>query len=494
MPKKTYKASQEPRIDIYHKGSTQRADLLLELVDEYGQKLLPWQKYVLKRWLAEDRDGNFVNLNCGLSVPRQNGKTEIIVNRIIYGIIFRKAVGLFTAQKQTTVDVVKRRVEDFFYDSPYEEIFNLLSPRFRQKRMNYNFIEFTNGAVYRFATRTRLGGLGDTNDEVLCDEAAEMVDSHQSTLLPTISAAKTGNPQMIYCGTPPMAETVGEVFGRIRKQALAGAKGTCWTEWSVENLTDRDDMEAWYDTNPSLGTFLLPSAIQSESHQLSTDDFNRMRLGWWSGIEEKRAIPQATWDKLYNANPEFDDKYMPIYSVKFSPDRSTYALAVAQPLKSGRIHVEIVMSDPMERGFSKLSKWLIDRWRKCAWIIVDGVTGQAILHEDLTSGGVPKKKIIMPNMKDVVAAHQFMQDAIDRGELSHFGQPLLDQSVRITKKRMLGRYGGFGWESMTNNLSTAPLDASTFALWGQKTHSKEQVSEMDASANSKKWHDILSNL
>ena len=493
MAKKHFTASQTPRIDIFEAGDTQKAELLFELLDEYGIHLLEWQKLVLRRWLAEDDAGKFVNLNCGLSVPRQNGKTEIIVARIIYGIIFRKAHGYFSAQQQDTADVVKKRVQDFFYNSPYEEIFNLLTPRFRQKPRNYAFMEFENGAYYQFQTRTRLGGLGMTNDELIFDEAADVLDQHESTLLPTISAAHTGNPQVIYCGTPPMAETIGAVFGRVRGQILSGGKGS-WTEWGTENLTDKDDVETWYKTNPSLGTFLLPSAIETESRSLSNDDFNRMRLGWWSGIEDKRAIPQKQWDELYTEKPEFDDGLRPVYAVKFAPDRSDYSLVVAQPLKDGRIHCEVVMQQPMTRGTAKLAKWLIDRYQKCAKIIVDGVTGQAILLEDLKSGGVPLKKIIQPNMKEVVAAHQFMLDAINNKELSHYNQPLLNQTVRVTKQRQMGRYGGFGWDSMSKHLSTCALDAATFALWGQKVFAQKAMTADDIAKNNQKWHDILANI
>lgn len=482
-----------PRIDIYQPGNTEKAELLFQLLDEYGTKLLPWQRHVLRRWLAEDENGNFVNLICGLSVSRQNGKTEIIVARIIYGIIFRKAIGLFTAQQQQTADVVKRRIQDFFYENPYEEIFNLLTPRFRQKPRNYAFMEFENGSRYTFTTRTRMGGLGTTNDELICDEAADMTDDHEATLMPTISAAKSGNPQVIYAGTPPMATSVGEVFSRNRKQILSGAPGA-WTEWSVERLTDRDDREAWYKTNPSLGEFLLPSAVEAEATSLSSDNFNRMRLGWWSGVEDKRAIPQKDWDALYTEKPQFDDDYMPVYAVKFSPDRSDYSLAVAMPLKDGKVHVEIVMQRPMSEGWSRLSKWLIDRWRNCAKIIVDGATGQAILFEELTRAGVQPKRIMQPNMKDIVAAHQFIYDAIQKKEFSHYNQPLLNQTVRVTKMRQMGRYGGFGWESMSKELSTAALDAATFAFWGQKVFQKKVTTGATLAENEKKWHDILSSL
>ena len=487
------KAVQTPRIDIYQPGDTTKADLLLELLEEYGTTFLPWQKLVLHRWLAEDENGNFANLDCGLSVSRQNGKTELLKARIIYGIIFHKAQGLFTAQQQGTADVVKRRVQDFFYENQYEEIFNLLTPQFRKKPKNYDYIEFMNGARYVFRTRTRLGGLGTTNDELICDEAADMTDDHQATLLPTISAAKSGNPQVIYCGTPPMATTVGEVFSRTRKQIMTGKSG-CWTEWGVERLTDKDDIKAWYETNPSLDTFLLRNAIEAEARSLSSDDFNRMRLGWWSGVEEKRAIAQKDWDALYTEKPDFDDTFRPVYAVKFSPDRTDYSLVVAQPLKDGKIHVEIVLQRPMAEGWARLSKWLIDRWRDCAKIIIDGATGQAILFEELTRAGISPKKIVQPNMKEIVAAHQFMYDAIQKGELSHYNQPLLNQTVRITKMRQMGRYGGFGWDSMSKNMNTSALDAATFAYWGQKVFAKKVASGGSIEANNQKWKEILSNI
>lgn len=440
--------------------------------------------------LAVDNDSHLF-LCTRSNIPTHN--TEIIVARIIYGIIFRKAIGLFTAQQQQTADVVKRRIQDFFYENPYEEIFNLLTPRFRNKPRNYAYIEFVNGAIYTFTTRTRMGGLGTTNDELICDEAADMTDDHEATLMPTVSAAKSGNPQVIYCGTPPMATTAGEVFARQRKQLLSGSPGA-WTEWSVDHLTDRDDREAWYKTNPSLGEFLLPSAVEAESTSLSSDNFNRMRLGWWSGVEDKRAIQQKVWDGLYTEKPEYDDSFRPVYAIKFSPDRSDYSIAGAMPLKDGKIHVEIIMQRPMSEGWARLSKWLIERWRDCSKIIIDGATGQAILFEELTRAGVAPKKIVQPNMKEIVAAHQFVYDAIQKGELSHYNQPLLNQTVRATKMRQLGRYGGFGWESMSKNLSTAALDAATFAYWGQKVFGKKASNGATIAENNQKWHDILSKI
>lgn len=491
MPKLTF-GSQKPRIDIYKPGNTKKAELLFDLLAEYGTPLYPWQKEVLRRWLAEDEDGNFVNLECGLSVPRQNGKGEVIVARIIYGIIFRKATGLYTAQLQDSVDVIRKRVQNFFYENEHEEIFNLLSDRFKKKPMNYDFIEFRDGNVYKFKTRIRLSGLGNTNDEVINDEAAEMLDAHQSALTPTVSAAKTRNPQIIYAGTPPMEDTVGEVFARVRANKLSGGQGA-WTEWSVENYTSKHLKKAWYKTNPSLGYSLLLSAIEAET-SMSTNDFNRMRLGWWAGIEEKRAIKQDEWDRLVNAMPDFDERWRPVYAVKFSPDRSSYSLAAALPLKDERVHVEIVMNRPMSDGFTRIVKFLMERWRDSAAIIIDGQTGAPILYEELTKEGIPPKRIIQPTMKEVVAAHQFMKDAIVRQEVCHFDQPLLNETVRITKERAFGRYGGFGWDSMSKHLSTSAIDAVTYALWGQRVFAKKSKTAEDKKLSREKWNQILSNI
>lgn len=496
-----YKANQTPRIDIYIPGKTDRAELLFELLDEYGTKLYEWQRLVLRRWLAEDADGRFVNQTCGLSVPRQNGKTEVIVARIIYGIIFRKANGLFTAQSQGTADIVRQRVQEFFYENPYEEIFNMLTPRFRLKPKNFDFIEFQNGARYKFTTRTRMGGLGSTNDEVINDEAADMYDAHEETLRPTVSAAKTGNPQFIYCGTPPMVESVGEVFPRTRKKILEGQKG-CWTEWSVDVLTDPSDKEAWYKTNPSLGKCLLEHAIEGEMASLSLDGFNRMRLGWWAGVEDKRAIAQKDWDACHTEAPEFDDSFAPIYAIKFSPDRSMFALAVAQPLKTGQIHCELALYRPMSDGFQKIVRWLTGvavgdsqpRWKKCAKIIIDGATGQDILFEDLISSNVPAGKILRPNVREVTSAHEFFVNGLHERQFSHYGQPALDQTVRITKIRPIGRNGGFGWESMNREMTTCALDAVTFAFWGQKTLSKRVATAEEKAKNNERVRQILSQL
>ena len=198
----------------------------------------------------------------------------------------------------------------------------------------------------------------------------------------------------------------------------------------------------------------------------------------------------------------FDDNYAPIYAVKFSPDRTTFSIAVAQPLASGKIHVEIARHRPMSDGFQAIVKWFMEtppqgtepRWKKANKIIVDGATGQDILIEDMTSVGIPMKKIVRPNMKEVATAHEFMFTGIKDQTFSHYRQPALDQAVRIAKIRPIGRQGAFGWGSTNPEMTTCALDAATFAFWGARTMAKKILTPEEKAKNSERVRQILSQL
>jgi len=122
--------SQKPRIDIYNNGDIELADKTIELCEAYGIKLLPWQRAILYRWMATDEFEKWVNPECGLSVPRQNGKSELIIVRIIGGMVFLGEALVYTAQSDNTVKEIKRRVMRFFYDAD-EELRDMLTDEFK---------------------------------------------------------------------------------------------------------------------------------------------------------------------------------------------------------------------------------------------------------------------------------------------------------------------------------------------------------------------------
>lgn len=478
--------NQTPRIDHYKDGDIWLADKTIQLLEEYGIKLLEWQKAIVYRWMAldwneEDQRWLWTNPKAGLLVPRQNGKTEIIIARIIGGMIFMDEALIYTAHSDKTVDEVKRRVQNFFYQAE-EEIRDLLTGEFDKEPKSLDYIELRTKGRCVFRTRTRTGGLGTTNDTLILDEAQEETDAQQEALLPTISAGKSQNQQILRAGTPPSGGGSGTVFIRIRQNVIEGKDhDTCWQEWSVELLTDPSDQEAWYMANPSLGYHLMVAAVRNEAADMAIDSFNKMRLSWIAGLESKRAITDGMWSRLKVDKVTLEENPKLVYCIKFAPDGSAVSLGVGVYMPNGMVHIEILERKPMSAGTYWITNWLFakpqNRWRKAKKIIVDGASGTQLLVEELVRTDKRiSKRILTPNVKDAGAAYGAFQTGVEQRQLTHIDQPGLNGSIKTAKKRSIGKDGMFGYASMNPDIQIDPTECAAFCFYGairfknEKTH------------------------
>lgn len=478
--------NQIPRIDNFNDGDIWLADKTIQLLQHYGVKLLDWQKAIIYRWLAvywddEEQRWKWSNPKAGLLVPRQNGKTEIIIARIIGGMIFMEEALIYTAHSDKTVDEVKRRVQNFFYQAE-EEIRDLLTAEFDKEPKSLDYIELRNKARCVFRTRTRTGGLGTTNDTLILDEAQEETDAQQEALLPTISAGKSQNQQILRAGTPPSGGGTGTVFIRIRQNVIDGKDHeTCWQEWSVELLTDPQDEEAWYDANPSLGYHLMVAAVRNEAKDMAVDSFNKMRLGWIAGRESKRAISDDIWNRQKIEKVTLEEKPKLVYCVKFSPDGSAVSLGVGVYMPNDMVHVELIERKPMSAGTYWITNWLFDkkhdRWRSAAKIIIDGASGTQLLVEELhrTDRRIGKK-ILTPNVKEAAAAYAGFLAALEQRQITHYDQPALNGSIKTAKKRPIGKEGMFGFATLNPDMQIDPTECAAFCHYGAVRFAKNHKS------------------
>lgn len=472
--------NQTPRVDQFNDGDIWLADKTIRLMEHYGIKLLDWQKAIIYRWMAvywseEEQHWKWSNPKAGLLVPRQNGKTEIIIARVIGGMIFMEEALIYTAHSDKTVDEVKRRVQNFFYQAK-EEIRDLLTSEFDKEPKSLDYIELRNKGRCVFRTRTRTGGLGTTNDTLIIDEAQEETDAQQEALMPTISAGKSQNQQLLRAGTPPSGGGSGTVFVRIRANVLEGKDHeTCWQEWSVELLTDPSDEDAWYYANPSLGYHLMVAAARNEAKDMAVDSFNKMRLGWIAGIESKRAISDALWSVLKVEKVALEENYKRVYAVKFSPDGSAVSLGVGIYMPNDTVHVEIIERKPMSAGTHWITNWLFakapgqdrKRWRKAGKIIIDGASGTQLLVEELVrTDRRISKRILTPNVKEAGAAYSAFQTAVEQATLTHYDQPALNGSIKTAKKRSIGKDGMFGYASLNPDIQIDPTECAAFCYYG----------------------------
>ena len=213
---------------------------------------------------------------------------------------------------------------------------------------------------------------------------------------------------------------------------------------------------------------------------MSQDSFNKMRLGWIPGVDAQRVFTDDEWNALAVKEVKLPPEPELVYAIKFAPDRSAVTLAVGVPIGE-KIHVEIIERKRMSEGMSWLVRWLLDRWRNCNQIIIDGAAGQGLLIEELLrSEPKMKKRILTPNVKEAGSAYALFYQAIQDGTLTHYNQPILNTAIRTAKRRDIGKDGMFGYASLNPAIQMDAVDAAAFAYYGanrfrgkRKTASKQ---------------------
>lgn len=428
----------------------------------------PWQMSALCDWMALTPYGRWVNMTCGGSVARQNGKSGLVEGRAEAGMLMYSEQVVYTAHLQKTATETFEEMASFF-DMPKlrKHIKDIKTALGREQ------IILNNGARIKFLARTRNGGRGQHGDLLIFDEAQELDSDQQASFLPAISAS--GNPQTIYVGTPPDPNATGGVFRKIRDSAIAGkTKSTSWFEFSVPEIGNVRDVSRWAETNPALGRRILLSTIESECDQMAPDMFARERLGWWMPIVEHKieyAIPADIWDACRSEEPKPEGKTA--YGVKFSQDGATVSLCGAVIPKDGPARISLIETRPTGHGIRWLGDWLNERYKKACCVVIDGRNGVDVLVERISDTWKMKGSVIRPTTKEMIAAVGMLTNALNEKAVTwYFGQEALRESAITTTKRSIGGGWGFGGENST------PIEACALALWGAETSKRNPSKEM----------------
>ena len=436
--------------------STKNSDYkkAIELYERSRRKSQKWQNNLLKAILAKNKKGLWVHTKFGYSVPRRNGKNEIIAMRELYGLNEGEHIN-HTAHRTTTSHAAWERLLRIISQAGFKEDIDYTSLR-ASGRERIEFLK--TGGVIEFRTRTSTGGLGEGFDLLVIDEAQEYTDDQQSALKYVVSDSK--NPQTILCGTPPTPVSSGTVFTNLRKKTLNGeTKNTGWAEWSVEEQSDLYNKELWYLTNPSLGTILTERSIEDE---IGDDeiDFNIQRLGLWIRYNQKSAISKVDWDNLIvTKTPKFKGKLF--VGIKYGADGTNVSMSIAVKTEDERIFIESIDCQSIRNG----NTWIINFLKKAdvADIVVDGQSGQKILADEMKEFKI--KAPILPTVKEVIVANSMWEQGIYQNSICHNNQPSLTKVVTNCEKRLIGSGGGFGYKSQFEDNDISLMDSALLAHW-----------------------------
>lgn len=443
------------------------ADETIKLYEQSGRTAYEWQEHLLNAILAVNDDGLWVHMKFGFSVPRQNGKNEVIAIRELVGLYKCERI-LHTAHRTTTSAAAFNRLLEIIEEAGLEEGKDYT----KIKAIGREQITLKDGGRIDFRTRTSTGGLGESFDLLVIDEAQEYTDDQEAALKYTIAASS--NPQTIMIGTPPTPISSGTVFTKYRNNALEGVlEDSGWAEWSVEEQSDVRDVDLWYETNPSLGLRLTERTIRSEVGD-DDIDFNVQRLGLWIRYNQKSAISENEWLALkVKARPVFRG---PLYvGIKYGHDGVNVALSIAVRTLSGKIFVEAIDCQSVRSG----NDWIISFLRNAdvASVVIDGASGQNILANEMKDAGI--KKPIMPTVKEIIVANSLWEQGMFQQSICHNDQPSLTQVVINCEKRNIGTSGGFGYRSQIEEYDIALMDSMILAHWAassSKPPKKQKIS------------------
>lgn len=479
--------NQIPRIRIEPDRVDTDGDGAALLMAAYGYTLDDWQKLVIDCFLGKDAQGKYTCMSLGLSVGRQNGKSEILIALCFYELIVNGGRVLFTSHQVRSVKACFRRLVAMFTDKRHPEVMQAV------RKIRYGVgeesIEMNNGGSIQFMSRSRQAARGfDGISLLILDEASEVSEEMMEALVATLASSATGTRQIVYAGTAPYPGAPAEVFTRYRSACIASAgrgekTANAWLEWSapgstVKEIGDLSSKELWYSCNPALNTRLTIEFTENELRTLSAEGFARERLNAWlvADAEEKElAIDPAVWERCKSNEEKPEGKTA--YGVKFTLDGAEVVLSGAVIPETGKSRITLLAIRNTGDGLQWLADWLNQRYKQAACVVIDGRNGAEVLIEKLRpSGGgvwVLKDSVRKPKAQDVITAANMLINDLNENTLTWYGkQDELNESALTATKRAIS--GGFGFGGKLS----APIEACSLALWGCRTSRRNPQKQM----------------
>lgn len=476
----------------------------------WGVNLMVFQSSLLRYSLMFRTESNetmtYAYKQYGVSVPRQNGKTEVIVARILIGLVFTNDNMFYTSHQQASAVAIFHRVLDIIEYGP--ESLKRFFPDLPGRKVKRPCITARDpetgrpiGSVEFFTRGGGSTGRGRSTNLIFFDEAQELARGEEDALVPVVSSFK--NNQIWYVGTPEPREVAGTKgahsmkssglstrFAEIRSKLSTG-KGVFWAEWGVIELTDPMNRSQWYEANPALGiTFakgrgLTEETIAGEAQSMSPETFNIERLGYWSTQDRNHAIDITLWNSLALSKNSSDVKTMGFLKgsravcVKTNPEHTNCYVAVGAQGSDGIALVEVIASLPTD------GNWLDRLWSVIEplynspvvkQIVFDGDLGMSRGKEMLSSRGkwdmrnvsaYKYGKVSMARPADMAeASSSFMGKVADR-TIRHFGDPKTASIISDAQQRFSGRGGllrQIGFDSISGKTDSTVIECMALAV------------------------------
>jgi hypothetical protein len=465
---------------------------------------MPWQQYAADVACEVDENGDLFYEEVVITVPRQSGKTTLILAVLVWRcVVMAGVLGSQTVTYLAQSGVMARRKLEREFAKLLRAARSLReipqSSRRRPSGLNEwklsmnngsEHIAFGTGSFLQIEAPTGKGGHGDVLDTSVIDEAFAREDDLVEQAVDAATVTRR-SPQSFIVSTAGNERSTflwGKVRGG-RRACKAGTPGrTCYLEWSVPLEEPHDDPEVWARYLPALGHTITVARLQSrldkamrnpdhvdqEGDDVGLDGWCRAYLNQWRKVPPDLMEAAAVIDvngKMWTGaeNPEARMVSHMCWALSVSPDQKWSTFGVAGRLADGRPHVEF---RDREAGTHWVVAKAVESFAANGGIPLRIHTGgvEGMFVDPLREAGVIVEEV---STADVArATGQFIMWA-NAGELSHPGQAALNIAIKGAALTQ-SAHGAALWSQRASNTEITPLLACTVALGGVPAPADEE--------------------
>lgn len=311
-----------------------RAVAMARLAAIAGHELMPWQSRAVATMTGLDDDGTWLYPEFALVVSRQNGKTTLLLARILLGLLRGERIVHGAQSRDVPRETFEAVVETM---TGHPLLARLVKGRPRLTNGQERLRTVTGGR-YRIVSTKTAAARSQTNDTLIIDEVREQrttkfMASASSNLL------TSPNPQTIYVSNAGDAESV--VLNELRRRALKGDPELAYLEWSAHPDRPIADRDGWAEANPALGWTVTWEALERELRKNPPSVFETENLCRWVPSMRPRVVAVEQWARCAASLGEPAAGARPALGVALDPSGIRLSAVLAVPLDDGRIGIQV---------------------------------------------------------------------------------------------------------------------------------------------------------
>lgn len=452
-----------------------------------GTPLMPWQRYTADVSLEIDpATGIFVYRKVGCTVPRQSGKTSLILPTACHrGMAWQKQRILYAAQSGTAA---REKWEDDHVDAL---LASRLANRIRVRKANGReaIIWKATRSLHGITTNTEKAGHGKTLHQAFADEYFAQVDYRLDAAW-SPAMITVVNAQRYWFSTAGTSKSIPLNAERERGRQIVESgepTRTAYFDWSAPDGADYTDPAVWFGCMPALcpnpdrtgvcrcsATWrhtVTEQSVRAELESLELVEFLRAYMNWTREDDEVEADPNvptlAAWELLSDEQAAGGEVLA--LAIDVNPKRDYASISAVGEGPDGLRRIVVLEHGPGTHWVVKRAVELQASMKPVAWAL-DDKSPAGTLIQPLERAGIKRQskeprrgELWIPSLAELTASCGQFADGVRQADVVHLGQPELAAAIVGARTRPIGD-GAWAWGRKLGAPDITPLVSATLAL------------------------------